>query len=107
MNEAARLVGASAGYIRLLEDDLLVPSAATASAAGYLAEEAESRPTIAVAAEGASPVGRGRGSGRRHSRVAAMPDCRAGWDVYQITDHGITLEATIRRTKYWKDAELN
>ena len=40
VNEAARLVGAAAAYIRLLEDDTLVPSAATDSAAAWRAESA-------------------------------------------------------------------
>ena len=36
VNEAARLVGATAGYLRLLEGDVLVPRAATESAAAFL-----------------------------------------------------------------------
>ncbi|MDP0589491.1 MAG: hypothetical protein QS748_10015 [Candidatus Endonucleobacter bathymodioli] len=27
--------------------------------------------------------------------------------VYQITDTGLTLQATVKGTKYWKDSELN
>jgi len=49
VNEAARLVGATAAWIRLLEgDSLVLAGAATESVAGFLAEEGESRPTIAV-----------------------------------------------------------
>ncbi|MCH8892854.1 MAG: GAF domain-containing protein [Chloroflexi bacterium] len=38
VNEATRLVGAKAAFIRLLEGSVGVPAAATASAAGFLAE---------------------------------------------------------------------
>ncbi|MCH8799687.1 MAG: GAF domain-containing protein [Chloroflexi bacterium] len=38
VNEAARLVGAAAAYIRLLKDEVLVPSAATDSARSFVAE---------------------------------------------------------------------
>jgi GAF domain-containing protein len=49
VNEAARLVGATAAWIRLLEgDSLVLAGAATESVAGFLAENAESRPAIAV-----------------------------------------------------------
>jgi hypothetical protein len=27
--------------------------------------------------------------------------------VYQLTDQGLALEATVKGTKYWKDAALN
>ena len=47
VNEAARLVGADAAYMRLLEGESLVASAATASA-GFLDELASNRPTIPV-----------------------------------------------------------
>ena len=43
VNEATRLVGASAAYIRLLKGDVLVPSATTKSAAAFLAGAAEAR----------------------------------------------------------------
>ncbi|MCH7737457.1 MAG: GAF domain-containing protein [Chloroflexi bacterium] len=48
VNESARLLGATASFMRLLENDLLVPSAATKSAAEFQAQDAVSRPTIAV-----------------------------------------------------------
>ena len=49
VNEAARLVGATAAWIRLLEGDFLViAGAATESVAGFLAEDAVSRPAIPV-----------------------------------------------------------
>jgi len=48
VNEAARLLDTTAATIRLLEGTLLVPSAATESAAGFLVRGAEVRPTINV-----------------------------------------------------------
>jgi PAS domain S-box-containing protein len=48
VNEASRLVGASAGQLRLLEGGVLVPRAATESAAAFLAEDPASRPTVSV-----------------------------------------------------------
>ncbi len=27
--------------------------------------------------------------------------------MYQLTDKGLALEATVKGTKYWKDADLN
>ncbi|MCH8989916.1 MAG: GAF domain-containing protein [Chloroflexi bacterium] len=56
VNEAARLVGASAAWIRLLDGDVMIPSAATESATAYIAEHAKIRPTLAVG-EDASTVG--------------------------------------------------
>ena len=46
VNEAARLVGANAAYIRLLDGNALVPSAATKTAAEYVADTAEKNPTF-------------------------------------------------------------
>ncbi|MCH8297688.1 MAG: GAF domain-containing protein, partial [Chloroflexi bacterium] len=48
VNEAARLVAASAAYIRLLEGDVLVPSAATESASTFLASAVQERPAIGI-----------------------------------------------------------
>ena len=48
VNEAARLVGAAAATIRLLEGDVLVPAAATESAAAFVSRGVEERPTIQV-----------------------------------------------------------
>lgn len=48
VNESVRLVGGTAAYIRLLDGDFLVPSAATESAAEFLAQDSESRPAVAV-----------------------------------------------------------
>ena len=48
VNEAARLVGSDAAYIRLLADGILVLSAATPSAAEYIADVSSSVPTQMV-----------------------------------------------------------
>ena len=48
VNEAARLLGANAAYMRLLERDVLVARAATKSATAFLAELAAARPTNEV-----------------------------------------------------------
>ena len=56
VNEATRLVGASAAWMRLLEDGVMIPSAATESAAAYITEHAKLRPTLPVG-EGASRNG--------------------------------------------------
>ena len=48
VNEAALLVGASAAFMRLLEGEVLVARAATESAAGYLADNARTRPALPV-----------------------------------------------------------
>ena len=54
VNEAARLVGATAAFIRMLDGDHLVPSAATKSATAYLGAI---RPAIAIGEGVKSAVG--------------------------------------------------
>ena len=56
VNEVTRLVGAKAGYIRLLESGVGVLSAATASAADYLVDVFESNPVVTVQ-EGVTAAG--------------------------------------------------
>jgi PAS domain S-box-containing protein len=56
VNEAARLVGAHAAYIRLLVDGALAPSAATPTAVEFLADAEKFNPTLIVE-EGANPMG--------------------------------------------------
>ncbi|MCH7842717.1 MAG: GAF domain-containing protein, partial [Chloroflexi bacterium] len=56
VNEAARLVGAHAAVIRLLVDGALAPSAATPTAAGFLADSTKIHPTIRIE-EGGNPMG--------------------------------------------------
>ena len=52
VNEYAWLLNATAGYLRLLEEDLLVPSAATESAAAFLTKMDEFSPANPVGKEG-------------------------------------------------------
>ena len=52
VNESARLLNATTGYLRLLEGDLLVPSAATESAAAFLTKMDEFSPANPVGKEG-------------------------------------------------------
>jgi GAF domain-containing protein len=56
VNEAAWLLGTDYAFIRLLEGGVLVPSAGTDSVARYLADSAESQPTLSVGL-GASAMG--------------------------------------------------
>ncbi|MCH9017718.1 MAG: GAF domain-containing protein, partial [Chloroflexi bacterium] len=56
VNEAARLIDASDVYIRLLENEVLVPSAATRSIVPFVADAAQLTPAHTVA-EGTSPAG--------------------------------------------------
>lgn len=46
-------------------------------------------------------------SGRKGEAVAGAIDIAPGIKLYQITEHGLALQATIQGTKYWRDAELN
>ena len=48
VNEASRLLNTSASFIRLLVDDVLVPSFTTESASAYLADSANIQPNHAV-----------------------------------------------------------
>ncbi len=55
----------------------------------------------AVTAGGAGKVGRGYGA----TGVAASVG--QGVEVYQLTENGLALRATLAGTRYWKDGELN
>ena len=48
VNEAVRLLGANAAWIRLLQENVLVAGAATETAVGYVKEIAEARPSFVV-----------------------------------------------------------
>lgn len=39
--------------------------------------------------------------------VAAAGTASKGMDIYQFTENGLALQATVSGTKYWKDKELN
>jgi len=46
-------------------------------------------------------------SGNKGDALAAAIDVGPGIKLYQITEAGIVLQATIQGTKYWKDDDLN
>ncbi len=46
-------------------------------------------------------------AGEKGGAWAGAVDVAPGIKLYQITEHGLALQATIQGTKYWKDAELN
>ena len=46
-------------------------------------------------------------SGEKGGAWAGAVDVAPGIKLYQITEHGLALQATIQGTKYWKDADLN
>ena len=73
VNEAARLVGATGAWIRLLEGESLVPGPATEGAAALLAEFAKERPTIAVG-KGSTMQGRAMATKNRSSITHGNPD---------------------------------
>ena len=56
MNEATRILGATGAWIRLLEGEVMLPGAATESAANFLADAAELNPVLKVG-EGQSSIG--------------------------------------------------
>jgi lipid-binding SYLF domain-containing protein len=49
-------------------------------------------------------VAAGSGSGDKQSGQAAT---KGAMEIYQFTESGIALQATVSGTKYWKDSELN
>jgi lipid-binding SYLF domain-containing protein len=46
-------------------------------------------------------------SGKKGDAFAGAIDVGPGIKLYQITEHGLALQATIQGTKYWKDDDLN
>ena len=46
-------------------------------------------------------------AGEKGGAVAGAIDVAPGVKLYQITESGLALQATIQGTKYWKDEELN
>ena len=43
----------------------------------------------------------------KHDATGAQAATRGAMEVYQFTESGIALQATVSGTKYWKDSELN
>jgi lipid-binding SYLF domain-containing protein len=46
-------------------------------------------------------------SGEKGGAAEAAGTLRSGMSLYQFTESGITLQATLSGTKYWSDKELN
>ncbi len=46
-------------------------------------------------------------AGEKGGAWAGAIDVAPGVKLYQITEHGLALQATIQGTKYWQDDELN
>ena len=46
-------------------------------------------------------------AGDKGGAWAGAVDVAPGIKLYQITEHGLALQATIQGTKYWKDNDLN
>jgi lipid-binding SYLF domain-containing protein len=46
-------------------------------------------------------------AGEKGGAWAGAVDVAPGVKLYQMTEHGLALQATIQGTKYWKDSELN
>ncbi len=46
-------------------------------------------------------------AGEKGGAWAGAVDVAPGIKLYQITEHGLALQATIQGTKYWKDDELS
>jgi hypothetical protein len=46
-------------------------------------------------------------AGKKGDAFARAIDVAPGIKLYQITEHGLALQATIQGTKYWRDDELN
>ena len=46
-------------------------------------------------------------AGNKGKAFAGAIDVAPGIKLYQITEHGLALQATIQGTKYWRDEDLN
>ena len=46
-------------------------------------------------------------AGAKGGAWAGAVDVAPGIKLYQLTEHGLAIQATIQGTKYWKDSELN
>jgi len=45
--------------------------------------------------------------GEKGAAATVAVELEPGLRLYQLTQHGLALQATIQGTKYWKDKELN
>jgi lipid-binding SYLF domain-containing protein len=46
-------------------------------------------------------------AGDKGAAWAGAVDVAPGIKLYQLTEHGLALQATVQGTKYWKDSDLN
>ena len=46
-------------------------------------------------------------AGDKGGAVNAAGDVTSGMEIYQVTESGLALQATVSAAKYWKDKELN
>ena len=46
-------------------------------------------------------------AGDKGDAIAGALDVAPGIKLYQITEHGLALQATVQGTKYWPDSDLN
>ena len=78
---------------------------------------AQRQQRVQVARVGVLPERVGRGAlhegvavaqgGDQGGGVSGAANVSEGMDIYQFTENGISLSATISGTKYWKDKQLN
>jgi lipid-binding SYLF domain-containing protein len=46
-------------------------------------------------------------AGDKGGAVNSAGDISSGMEIYQVTENGLALQATVSAAKYWKDKELN
>lgn len=46
-------------------------------------------------------------SGKKGGEASEAATAVSGVDIYQMTENGLALQATLQGTKYWKDEDLN
>ena len=46
-------------------------------------------------------------AGTKDGQASAAVAIPVGMEIYQFTDSGVSLQATVQGTKYWKDSKLN
>jgi lipid-binding SYLF domain-containing protein len=49
----------------------------------------------------------GRAGSNAEDKTSAAASTTGGMEIYQFTESGLSLQATIQGTKYWKDSKLN
>ncbi len=46
-------------------------------------------------------------AGAKDDKASAAAATTGGMEIYQFTESGVSLQATVQGTKYWKDSDLN